>query len=104
MLAIPISKPSEVTSSASITLDRVANLSEYKRPDRLTCQLICSELLVNPVRCKGCSTHFCKQCIEQWIKKNNTCPNCRERFVAEKSEKTLLEIGFANIYTKLISY
>lgn len=27
--------------------------------------------------CAGCKNLFCKQCIEKWLKQNNSCPNCR---------------------------
>ena len=31
------------------------------------------------VCCSECETNYCRECIEAWAKKNEHCPNCRER-------------------------
>lgn len=33
------------------------------------------------VRKLPCKHHFCVDCIDPWLKKNPTCPTCRERIV-----------------------
>jgi len=51
-------------NSSTITVDEV-----------LCC--ICQKVLVTPVSCKTCETHFCHNCISSWQKKKNKCPfNC----------------------------
>ncbi|XP_028296123.1 E3 ubiquitin-protein ligase rnf8-like isoform X3 [Gouania willdenowi] len=39
--------------------------------------IICSELLIEAVTL-GCSHSFCKYCIQQWRKKKDECPICRQ--------------------------
>lgn len=74
----------------AIPLERVANLQEFRKNERMIC-VICHNLLVRPAKCSQCFLHFCQDCISQWTKKNNTCPNCRSAFKSEKVERTLKE-------------
>jgi hypothetical protein len=43
--------------------------------------MICQELALlskNPLYCGQCqSAVFCKECIKNWMRSNNSCPNCR---------------------------
>ena len=39
----------------------------------ITC-LICSGLVIDPIKCSNCENSFCKLCIEQWKKVNVSCP------------------------------
>jgi hypothetical protein len=41
------------------------------------CQ-ICLNLSINPKHCKSCGKIFCGYCIDNWMKKSQSCPNCRE--------------------------
>jgi hypothetical protein len=45
---------------------------------------ICLESNVSPVIqiCEG--HYFCRACISQWLRRNNTCPICRSLIVREK--------------------
>ena len=46
--------------------------------------IICSEVVRDPMECKGCGKLFCKACISDWIKKNPSakCPNrCKDTIV-----------------------
>ena len=36
---------------------------------------ICLDLVMDPLECKNCSKLFCKDCINDWLKKSTTCPN-----------------------------
>lgn len=74
----------------TISMDRVANINEFRKSERLIC-IICQSLLISPVKCSDCLVHFCQICIENWVKKSNTCPNCRSKFEKDKLERTLKE-------------
>ena len=37
---------------------------------------ICLEVCTEPKKCKQCKKFYCKDCINDWKKRNNTCPNC----------------------------
>lgn len=39
---------------------------------------------------------YCKQCIDQWKKKNNTCPVCRIKFDQNNSSKDLIAFNIIN--------
>lgn len=39
---------------------------------------ICFEDIRCPSCIKPCNHMFCNPCIKKWLKKNNTCPLCRE--------------------------
>ena len=80
----------DVTEELSICLERVSNLNDFRKYERMIC-VICHNLLWNPIKCADCLLHFCQECIECWTKKNNTCPNCRANFKSEKLERTLKE-------------
>ena len=43
----------------------------------LTCA-ICHEIFCEPVVTQCCRQTFCKSCIEEWLKTQNTCPNDRK--------------------------
>ena len=34
----------------------------------------------NLAKVEGCSHVFCDECIQQWAKTENKCPNCKEKF------------------------
>lgn len=44
--------------------------------EEATC-LICLNLASCPKYCQCCGKIFCEVCIENWLKKSNSCPNCR---------------------------
>ena len=39
---------------------------------------ICCEIFVNPVSTQCCRQTYCFECINQWLKEHNTCPNDRQ--------------------------
>ena len=40
---------------------------------------ICERLMIEPVICLGCQNNYCKNCIENWKKKDGSCPNkCKD--------------------------
>ena len=85
--------------------DQVLNTQFFEPISKdLTCS-ICSGLLVDPVYCCQCETHFCLQCITQWIKKNKKCVvNCSGEFKTKPAsrmtkntmEKVLLKCSYCN--------
>ena len=46
--------------------------------DMIICQ-ICQCIMIEPVMCLGCQNYYCKNCIESWKKKSETCPNRCEK-------------------------
>jgi len=56
-------------------------------PESLCSCSICLDILVNPVDLKDCQHTFCKECIDEYIKKstkdsrdfNVSCPKCRKK-------------------------
>ena len=58
--------------------------------DSLICP-ICSKLLIESIICSSCQKNFCKNCIEECIKKGINCPNrCNNSIFKENSEENLL--------------
>jgi len=56
-----------------ISEDQIINKEIFKGfEDEITCS-ICLKLLRDPTSCSKCETCFCKTCIEEWMKKNNSC-------------------------------
>ena len=45
-------------------------------PEELTCS-ICMKVLCQPHLVNCCEQQFCKQCLNEWCRKNKTCPHCR---------------------------
>ena len=41
---------------------------------------ICMEAVEQPAKLSGCTHVFCKACILEWSKRENSCPNCRAPF------------------------
>lgn len=41
---------------------------------------ICLNNITEDIAKTECEHYFCKSCIIKWLKKNNTCPNCRTSF------------------------
>lgn len=50
---------------------------------------ICAELFIEATTL-GCSHSFCNSCVEEWLKRNNICPNCRCA-VTTKSRSIVLD-------------
>lgn len=47
---------------------------------------ICFNVALKPTTCKKCENVFCKDCIENWHKKSNTCPfRCNNFEIGEES-------------------
>src|SRR6266487_2608508 len=55
---------------------RFVNLTKSEE-EMLTCH-ICQDVLKNAVVAPCCLQTFCDDCIRDWLKKDNTCPNDRK--------------------------
>ena len=44
-----------------------------KISDIISCP-ICNGILIEPIQCETCENNYCKICIENWLKKSNSCP------------------------------
>ena len=53
-----------------------------KELDEFTCG-ICHEILVEPMVTKCCQQTYCRQCIEEWLQRQNTCPNDRKSLIKQ---------------------
>ena len=42
--------------------------------DSIICPL-CLDVLIEPVMCMRCQNVYCKNCTNDWLKKDNKCPN-----------------------------
>mmetsp|Transcript_35274 Transcript_35274/g.77217 ORF Transcript_35274/g.77217 Transcript_35274/m.77217 type:complete len:239 (-) Transcript_35274:183-899(-) len=40
---------------------------------------ICQEVFVDPVSATPCGHSFCRKCIMQWLQRQSTCPECRQK-------------------------
>jgi hypothetical protein len=59
----------------SIETSRVVN-KDFIKLDRLQCY-ICKNILIDMRKCSLCSTHFCKECIQELQSdQGNKCPKC----------------------------
>ena len=69
-------------------------------PEKFDCS-ICTNILTEPVLTECCGQHFCKRCLEAWLKKEKkeSCPHCRKiDFKYIKSLPIQREINSLNIY------
>ncbi|KAI9346104.1 hypothetical protein BDR26DRAFT_121148 [Obelidium mucronatum] len=57
--------------------------------DVLTCA-ICTSTLINPVRLDPCDHYFCKECIDEWLKRNRICPVDRRHVIQTKPPDRLV--------------
>ncbi|XP_037570887.1 RING finger protein 151 isoform X2 [Dermacentor silvarum] len=72
------------SSASSTPLCAVAELmlEDYDpRPDEELICVICHSVLREPVECP-CRHVFCRRCISEWVRKNNSCPVCRKRAIS----------------------
>ena len=60
----------------------------------VTCS-ICSDILIEPKMCMNCQNVYCEQCINDWAKKSNTCPNRCQNTKFNKS------LGISELLSKL---
>ena len=55
---------------------------------------ICMDLVMTPVECETCSKFYCKDCIDNWLKNSNECPNKHPFIKKEKLDDWVkLELG-----------
>ena len=44
-----------------------------------SCQF-CLNVVDDPQECRECNQLNCKSCLETWLGRNSTCPNCRKEW------------------------
>lgn len=72
-----------------IDVERIVSNSLSTVEEVLCC--ICHKVLLNPVCCSACETHFCQSCINSWKKKKMECPyHCK--LVEKKASKVVNSI------------
>lgn len=68
---------------SALKRERVFGKSENEL-DELSCG-ICLEIIAQPMVTKCCQQMFCAKCIEEWLKRCKTCPNCRNVMSSEET-------------------
>jgi hypothetical protein len=58
-------------------LSRFVDLTQNDA-EEYTC-IICQDIFRNPIVTNCCLQTFCKQCINEWLENNNTCPYDRKK-------------------------
>ena len=70
----------------------VKNIQEYNNiKEEITCE-ICYGIVVKPKICETCETLFCENCINNWKKKNNTCPKRCSNFIIKDAPKVIKKL------------
>ena len=49
--------------------------------DNNTCSICIDEINKNKITLKNCNHTFHKKCIDSWLKKNSSCPICRQEYL-----------------------
>jgi hypothetical protein len=57
-----------------------------KKSPKQTCTICLSEV-ENEASPSNCTHTFCKECILEWVKRKNACPNCRRHFTSLKTKE-----------------
>lgn len=58
--------------------------AEGNTPQDLLC-MVCQVTINDPVKCSNpkCEELFCQQCISNWLRNDNSCPNCQGKYGIE---------------------
>ena len=89
-----------------IELPNPPNPKEQNKPRDINADLLChfcEKLADEPVQCTNCDILFCSVDIKNWLKKNNTCPNCEEKFVPYKRTNKLIINAIAEAKKQIYS-
>lgn len=65
--------------SGSLLKDELLINNDKETLNNLSCP-ICVSVVWNPVHCSQCTHLICKKCIDNWLTKNKSCPQCRAEF------------------------
>ena len=60
---------------------------------------ICCDLVMNPVECENCSKLFCQNCINNWLKNSNKCPN-KHQFAKKQELDDWIKKEISKIFIK----
>jgi hypothetical protein len=71
-----------------ICREDIANPNDIKLINNIECAIDMS-ISLNPVICIKCENIFCKDCVDLWKKKSNTCPMRCEPFECKDLKNTL---------------
>ena len=88
----------------SISVYSKENVIEKDKIEDLICP-ICFYILKDPISCSSNKNahSFCKECIEEYLKKNNKCPICKLNFeyiINNEVINSLNKVSFGCIYKK----
>ncbi len=78
------------TDKIGLASERVRSSTDIDLSD-VHCSTICENILWKPIACQQCETHFCSNCITQWLNKNpNQCPMRCDNFVQRPCSKFIV--------------
>ena len=70
----------------------IINIKEYNSiKDEIICE-ICQGILVKPKQCDSCESIFCENCINKWLKKNNSCPKRCPKFTIKDCPRLMKKL------------
>lgn len=52
-----------------------------------------------PISCVPCGHIVCRPCLQYWLSKNNSCPECRQRVNSQMINRPLLDLIEGNTNT-----
>ena len=70
--------------------------------DYITCP-ICLNVVLDPVCCSQCTVTMCKICIDEWVKKKNSCPNRCENYKENKLDRLAAKL-LSTIKIKCVNF
>lgn len=78
--------------------DDIINLDECKAIENCMICTICDGVVYQPLQCVKCENLFCKNCIEEWRKKSDSCPYKCQNF--ELKENKIIKNILSNLKFK----
>ena len=59
---------------------------------------ICLNVAFDPKECAQCSKLNCTTCLTDWFKKNDTCPNCRNKYGSKWTKGIIMMVVMIAIW------
>jgi len=67
----------------------IKNIQEFEGvKEEITCE-ICYGIVIKPKMCESCETVFCEKCINNWKKKDNSCPKRCSNFKIKDAHRII---------------
>jgi hypothetical protein len=82
------SKKDEFNDSIWVSENRYETIPQSSLVELVICPII-PHILLDPVSCPKCETHFCRKCLEKSMEKDSRCPVCRQDIHISPPQKIL---------------